>query len=192
MNAKVDAFMKRQESWRAEFKALRELFLATELTEEFKWGWPCYALDGKNVALIHSFKEYIAILFTKGALLDDPKGILIQQTKNVQSARQIRFTSVRDVKKHEKAVKAYVKNAIAVERAGLRVKMKKTEEFEMPEELESKLHEIPKLEAAFAALTPGRQRAYIYHFSQAKQSKTRAARVEKHMPRILKGLGLDD
>jgi uncharacterized protein YdeI (YjbR/CyaY-like superfamily) len=192
MNPKVDSFLKRQDKWRAEFEKLREILLDSGLTEELKWGQPCYALDGKNVALIHGFKEYCAILFAKGALLQDAKGVLIQQTKNVQSARQIRFTSVQDVTKLAKTVKAYVREAIEVERAGLKVQLKKTEEFELPEELESKLTASAKLRAAFAALTPGRQRAYIYHFSQPKLSATRTARVEKHIPRILEGLGLDD
>lgn len=192
MNKKVDAFVERQGKWRAEFEALRAILLGTKLTEELKWGQPCYALDGKNVALIHGFKDYCAILFFKGALLKDPKGVLIQQTKNVQSARQIRFTSVAEVTKLAKTVKAYVREAIAIERAGLKVQLKTTEDFERPPELEAKLAANAKLKAAFAALTPGRQRAYIFHFAQAKQSKTRAARVDKHIPRILKGLGLND
>jgi uncharacterized protein YdeI (YjbR/CyaY-like superfamily) len=192
MNPKVDAFLKRQDKWRAEFAKLRGILLDTGLTEELKWGQPSYALDGSNVVLIHGFKEYCAILFHKGALLQDRKGVLIQQTKNVQSARQIRFTSVQDVSKLEKTVKAYVREAIKIERAGLKVQFKKTEEFELPEELESALAANAKLRAAFAALTPGRQRGYIFHFSQPKLSKTRVARVEKNIPRILKGLGLDD
>ncbi len=192
MNRKVDAFLKRQDKWRAEFEKLREILLASGLTEELKWGQPCYALDGKNVALIHGFKEYCAILFHKGSLLKDPKGVLIQQTKNVQAARQIRFTSVQEVTKLAKTVKAYVQAAIEIERAGLKVQFKKTEEHELPEEFESALAGKAKLKAAFAALTPGRQRAYIFHFSQPKLSKTRAARVAKHIPRILEGLGLDD
>ncbi|AKV00295.1 DUF1801 domain-containing protein [Labilithrix luteola] len=188
----MDAFLKREEKWRAEFEKLRELLLESGLTEELKWGQPCYALDDKNVALIHGFKDYCAILFHKGALLKDPKDILIQQTKNVQAARQIRFTSVAEVTKLAKTIKAYLREAIAIERAGLKVEFKKTAEFELPEEFESKLAKSAKLKKAFAALTPGRQRAYIFHFSQPKQSKTRAARVEKNIPRILEGLGLDD
>ena len=191
-NTKVDAFLKRQDKWRAEFEKLREILLATGLTEELKWGQPSYTLDGKNVVLIHGFKEYCAILFHKGALLEDPKGVLIQQTKNVQSARQIRFTSVQEVNKLKGTVKAYVREAMAIEAAGMKVQFKKTEDFERPEELESKLAANAKLKKAFAALTPGRQRAYIFHISQAKLSKTRADRVAKHIPRILKGLGLDD
>jgi len=185
-NPKVDAVLERQEKWRSEFEKLREMLLDSGLTEEVKWGQPSYALDGRNVALIHGFKEYCAILFHKGALLEDPKGVLIQQTKNVQAARQIRFTSVQEVTKLAKTLKAYVRQAIDIERAGLKV------QFEMPEEFESKLAKSAKLKAAFAALTPGRQRAYIFHFSQPKLSKTRADRVQKHVPRILEGLGLDD
>jgi len=192
MNPKVDAFLKRQDKWRAAFEKLRGLLLESGLTEELKWGKPCYALDGKNVALIHGFKEYCAILFHKGALLRDPKGILVQQTKNVQAARQLRFTSVQEVTKLEKTILAYVREAIEIERAGLKVPFKKTEEFELPEELASELATKAKLKAAFAALTPGRQRAYIFHFSQPKLAKTRTARVEKNIPRILQGLGLDD
>ena len=192
MNPKVDAFLKRQDKWRAEFERLRNILLTSGLTEELKWGQPCYALDGKNVALIHGFKEYCAILFHKGALLKDPKGVLIQQTKNVQAARQIRFKSVQEVAKLEKTLSAYVREAIAIERAGMKVPLKKTSAFEMPDEFKSKLAANAKLKAAFAALTPGRQRAYIFHFSQPKLSKTRTTRVQKHTPRILQGLGLDD
>ncbi len=191
-NPKVDAFLARQDQWRPELEKLRAILLDTGLTEELKWGQPCYALDGKNVALIHGFKEYCAVLFHKGALLKDPKGVLIQQTKNVQAARQIRFTSVQGVAKLAKTLSAYLREAIEIERAGLKVPFKKTEDFELPEELESELAANAKLKAAFEALTPGRQRAYIFHVAQAKLPKTRAARVKKHAPRILKGLGLDD
>ena len=192
MNPEVDAFLEREDKWRAELAKLREILLASGLTEELKWGKPSYALDGKNVALIHGFKEYCAILFNKGALLSDPKGVLIQQTKNVQSARQIRFTSVHEVTKLAKTVNAYLREAIEIERKGLKVQLKKTEDYERPAELDAALSSNARLKAAFAALTPGRQRGYIFHFSQAKQSKTRAARIEKHVPRILEGLGLDD
>jgi len=192
MSPKVDAFLKRQDKWRQEFEKLREILLGSELTEDLKWGQPCYALDGKNVALIHGFKEYCAILFHKGSLLKDPKHVLIQQTKNVQAARQIRFTSPAEVTKLEKTLKAYLREAIEIERAGLKVQFKKTEEIERPVELESRLAANAKLRASFAALTPGRQRAYLFHFSQPKLPTTRAARVEKHIPRILQGLGLDD
>jgi uncharacterized protein YdeI (YjbR/CyaY-like superfamily) len=192
MNPKVDAFLRRQDKWRSEFERLRAILLDCGLTEELKWGQPCYALSGKNVALIHGFKEYCAILFPKGVLLDDPKSILVQQTKNVQAARQIRFTGLQEVTKLEKTVKAYVLKAIEIERAGRKVQLKKTEDLELPDEFESRLAANAKLRAAFTALTPGRQRAYIFHFSQPKLSTTRAARVAKHIPRILEGLGLDD
>ena len=192
MKPEVDAFLKRQDKWRAEFEKLRGILLASGLTEELKWGHPCYALDGKNVALIHGFKEYCAVLFTKGALLRDPEGVLVQQTRNVQAARQIRFTSLKELNKLEKTVKAYVHEAIELERAGAKVRLKRTEDFELPEEFRAKLARNAKLKAAFAALTPGRQRAYILHFSQPKLAATRAARVEKHMRRILDGRGLND
>ncbi len=192
MNPEVDAFLKRQDRWRAELGKLREILLASGLTEDLKWGHPCYALGGKNVALLHGFKEYCAVLFHKGALLKDPEGVLVQQTRNVQAARQIRFTDVREVARLEKTVKAYLREAIEIERAGRKVPFKKTEDFELPAELESRLAASARLKAAFAALTPGRQRAYIFHFSQPKLSKTRAARVDRHVPRILAGLGLDD
>lgn len=192
MNPKVNAFLEREDTWRAEFEKLRKILLDSGLTEDLKWGQPCYALDGKNVALIHGFKEYCAVLFIKGALLDDPEGVLIQQTPNVQSARQMRFQSVQEVTRRAKTVKAYLQQAIAVERSGRKVEHKKTAAFAMPEEFASKLAASAKLKAAFAKLTPGRQRAYLLHFAQPKLPKTRAARVEKHVPRILEGLGLDD
>ena len=192
MNPDVNAYLKRQKTWRAELGALRTILASSGLTEELKWGHPCYTLDGKNVALIHGFKEYCAILFNKGALLKDPKGLLVQQTSNVQSARHLRFTSLDQVTKLEKTIKAYLREAIAVERAGLKVQKKKTEDYEVAPEFERELAGNPDLRAAFAALTPGRQRGYLLHFAQAKLSSTRAARVEKHGPRILEGLGLDD
>ncbi|HEY2515743.1 MAG TPA: DUF1801 domain-containing protein [Polyangiaceae bacterium] len=192
MNPKVDAFLRRQTTWQAEFTALREIILDCGLAEDLKWGQPCYDLDGKNVVLMHGFKEYCALLFHKGVLLKDPKGILIQQTKNVQAARQIRFTSVKEITKLRKTLKAYVWEAIEVERAGLKVAMKKAEDFEMAAEFESKLAKNARLRKAFSALTPGRQRGYLLYFSQAKQSKTREARVEKCVPKILEGQGLDD
>ncbi|HET9432297.1 MAG TPA: YdeI/OmpD-associated family protein, partial [Chitinophagaceae bacterium] len=161
-------------------------------TEELKWGCPCYTLEKKNIVLIHGFKEYCALLFFKGALLNDPSGILIQQTKNVQSARQIRFTNVLEIMKMEKILKAYVYEAIEVERAGLKVKYKKTSEYKIPEEFQKKLNKTPALKTAFDALTPGRQRAYIFYFSQPKQSKTRESRVEKYMKQIINGRGLND
>jgi uncharacterized protein YdeI (YjbR/CyaY-like superfamily) len=192
MSEKVDAFLRRQKTWRGEFTQLRRIILACGLNEDLKWGWPCYDLDGGNVILMHGFKEYCAVLFHKGALLKDPQGVLIQQTKNVQAARQIRFTSVADVLRLEKTLKEYIRDAIAVEKAGLRIAFKKTADLEMPPELASRLEKNARLKKAFSALTPGRQRAYIFHIAQAKQSKTREARVDKHAPRILEGLGLDD
>jgi uncharacterized protein YdeI (YjbR/CyaY-like superfamily) len=192
MSPKVDAFLAREDKWRAAFVKLRAIILATGLEEDLKWGQPCYATGGKNVVLMHGFKEYCALLFHKGVLLKDPKGVLIQQTKNVQAARQIRFTSADEVTKLAKVVKAYVNEAIAIERAGLKVPMKKTADFDVPEELEAALAANAKLKKAFAALTPGRQRGYIFHVSQPKLAKTRAERVKKNVPRILRGLGLDD
>ena len=192
MNPKVDSFLRRQTHWVEEFKALREIILECGLDEDLKWGQPCYAEGGKNVILMHGFKEYCAVLFPKGVLLKDPKGILIQQTKNVQSARQIRFTSLKEITKLKKTIKAYVFEAIEVERAGLTATFKKPEEFEMAEEFASKLAKSARLKKAFGALTPGRQRGYLLYFAQAKQAKTREARVEKYIPKILDGQGLDD
>jgi uncharacterized protein YdeI (YjbR/CyaY-like superfamily) len=191
-NPKVDVFLDKADKWQKEFRQLRKIALDCHLTEELKWRLPCYTFHEQNIVIIQGFKEYCALLFFKGALVKDASGILIQQTKNVQAARQIRFTSVQAVAKLEKTLKAYVREAIEIERAGLKVQFKKTEDLELPEEFESKLAASAKLRAAFAALTPGRQRAYIFHFSQPKLSTTRAARVEKHVPRILEGLGLDD
>ena len=179
-------------SWQAELAALRALVLGSGLTEECKWGVPCYTLEKGNVVLIHAFKEYCALLFFKGALLKDAKGILIQQTENVQAARQLRFTNVRDIVAMKSTIKAYLQEAIAVEKAGLKVSMKATTEFAMPEEFQAKLDASPALKTAFEALTPGRQRGYLLHFAAAKQSRTREARVEKCMAQILNGKGLDD
>ncbi|HUX36575.1 MAG TPA: YdeI family protein [Rectinemataceae bacterium] len=192
MNAKVDDFLGREKKWREEFKRLRRIILDCRLTEELKWGQPCYTLDGKNIVLMHGFKEYCALLFMKGALLKDAEGILIQQTENVQAGRQIRFTTVQEIDKLEKTLKAYVLEAIEVEKAGLKVELKKTADFAVPEEFQGELDGQPALKAAFDALTPGRQRAYIFYFSQPKQSKTRESRIEKCIPKILDGLGLDD
>ncbi len=192
LSPKIDAFLRRQKAWREEFTKLREIIVSFGLSEDLKWGQPCYSLDGKNVVLMHGFKEYCAVLFHKGALLKDPKGSLIQQTAHVQAARQIRFTSLDDVRKKEKTVKAFIRQAIEVEKSGLRVPFKKTRDFEMPSELETKLDESAELKAAFEALTPGRQRGYLLYVTQAKQAKTREARVEKSIPRILDGLGMDD
>lgn len=192
MNPKVDGFLKRAEKWQEEFKKLRTIILDCQLTEELKWGVPCYALDGKNVVLMHGFKEYCALLFVKGVLLKDAKRILIQQTENVQAARQIRFTNVRQIVDMTPVLKAYIQEAIEVEKTGLKVKLKKTSDFAIPMEFQKKLDESPALKKAFAALTPGRQRGYIFYFSAPKQSKTRESRVEKCMPQIRGGKGLDD
>jgi uncharacterized protein YdeI (YjbR/CyaY-like superfamily) len=192
MSPKVDAFLRRQTKWRKEFTRLRAILLASGLTEDLKWGQPCYSLDGKNVILMHGFKEYCAVLFPKGALLKDPKGVLVQQTKNVQASRQIRFTGLADVVTLQKTLEAYLREAIRVEKAGLKVPMKRTQDFEMPEELQRKLEDSAALREAFDALTPGRQRGYLLYFAQAKRAETREARVAKHIPRILAGLGLDD
>lgn len=192
MNPKVDFFFNKTSKWKEEYEQLRMIVLSTGLTEELKWGCPCYILDKKNIVLIHGFKEYCALLFFKGALLKDKKGILIQQTENVQAARQVRFTNVREIIKLEPAIKALVKEAIEAEKAGLKVSLKKTSDFEIPEEFQNKLNSSPPLKAAFEALTPGRQRAYVFYFSQPKQSKTREARIEKSLPQIFKGKGLND
>ncbi len=198
MNPNVDVFLIKAKKWLKEFEKLRMIILDCGLIEELKWGQPCYtfpASAGKqesNIVLIHGFKEYCAILFFKGALLNDAKGILIQQTKNVQAARQIRFTNVREIVELEPILKAYIYEAIEVEKAGLKVNLKKTSEFKIPEEFRNKLDEIPALKTAFEALTPGRQRAYIFYFSQPKQSQTRESRVEKCMQQILDGKGLND
>src|SRR5437773_4175409 len=179
VNPKVDFFFNKAKKWQQEFEKLRMIILDCGLTEELKWGVPCYTFEKRNIVLIHGFKEYCALLFFKGALLNDPKGILIQQTKNVQAARQIRFTSVREIVKMKPILKAYIHEAIEVEKAGLKVKYKKTSEFKIPEEFQNKLDEIPALKTAFKGLTTGRQRAYIYYFSQPKQSKTRQSRVDQ-------------
>ncbi|HEY5966727.1 MAG TPA: YdeI family protein [Chitinophagaceae bacterium] len=191
MNPKVDWFFSKDTKWQKEYEKLRKIIIDCGLIEELKWGCPCYTFENTNIVLIHGFKEYCALLFFKGALLNDPNGILIQQTKNVQSARQIRFANAKEIVKMEKILKAYVYEAIEVERAGLKVKLKKTSEFNIPEEFQKRLNKNITLKKAFEALTPGRQRAYIFYFSQAKQSKTREARVEKYIPQILNGKGLD-
>jgi len=191
-NPKVDFFFSKAKEWREEFDKLRTIALGCGLTEELKWGCPCYTFQKRNIVLIHGFKEYCALLFFKGALLKDARRILIQQTENVQAARQIRFTSVREIVKLKAILNAYIKEAIEVEKAGLRINYKKTSEFKIPKEFQNKLKEIPGLKTAFAALTPGRQRAYLFYFSQPKQSKTRESRVEKCMPDILIGKGLND
>jgi uncharacterized protein YdeI (YjbR/CyaY-like superfamily) len=192
MNPKVDWFFNKDTKWQKEYEQLRTIILDCGLTEELKWGCPCYLFGKSNIILIHGFKEYCALLFFKGALLNDPDGILIQQTENVQSARQIRFTNIREIVKMERALKAYIYEAIEVEKAGLKVKLKKTSDFKIPEEFQKKLDKSKTLKKAFDALTPGRQRAYIFYFSQPKLSKTREARVEKYSKQILRGKGLDD
>ncbi len=192
MNPKVDFFFDKATKWQKEYEKLRMIILDCGLTEELKWGCPCYTFENSNIILIHGFKEYCALLFFKGALLNDANGILIQQTENVQAARQVRFSNVKEIVKREKILKAYIYEAIEVEKAGLKVKLKKTPDFKVPEEFQNKLDKMPTLKKAFDALTPGRQRAYIFHFSQPKLSKTREARVEKYIPQILEGKGLDD
>lgn len=191
-NAKVDAFIREASKWRDEFEMLRAILLDCQLTEELKWGVPCYALGGKNIALIHGFKDYCAILFVKGSLLKDDRGILVQQTENVQAGRQIRFTNVREIVALEPVLKAYILEAIEIEKAGLEVDFKKNTEYVVPEALQNRFDAVPGLKAAFETLTPGRQRAYILYFSAAKQAKTQAARVEKYEQQILKGKGMDD
>jgi uncharacterized protein YdeI (YjbR/CyaY-like superfamily) len=192
MNPKVDFYFSKAKKWQEEFEKLRMIILDCGLTEELKWGCPCYTFEKTNIVLIHGFKEYCALLFVKGALLDAAKGILIQQTENVQAARQIRFTNVREIVKLKPILKAYIYEAIEVEKAGLKVNLKKTKEFDIPEEFQNKLNKIPALKKAFNALKPGRQRAYLLYFSQPKQSKTREARVEKCVQQILNGKGLND
>lgn len=192
MNPKVDEYLSNVKQWQEEFEKLRMIILDCELTEELKWGKPCYTLKNSNIVLIHGFKEYCALLFFKGALLHDTHGLLIQQTENVQAARQIRFTNVQEIIEKEAILKSYINEAIDVEKSGLEVDLKKQTEFKIPEEFQNKLEEIPSLRTAFEALTPGRQRAYLIHFSEPKQAKTREARVEKSMQQILKGKGLND
>ncbi|MFY4776555.1 YdeI/OmpD-associated family protein [Metabacillus sp. RGM 3146] len=192
MNPKVDEFISKAKKWKEEYEKLRNIVLECELREEFKWMHPCYTYEKKNVVLIHGFKEYCALLFHKGSLLQDAHGILIQQTENVQAARQIRFTNVQEIVEMETILKAYINEAIEVEKAGLEVNFKKNTDYSIPEEFQNKLDETPALKTAFEALTPGRQRAYLLYFSGPKQSKTRVARVEKSMQDILDGKGLND
>ena len=192
MNPKVDFFFDKAKAWQKEFEALRTVILGCGLTEELKWGQPCYTWQESNIVLMHGFKEYCAVLFFKGALLHDANGILVQQTRNVQSARQVRFTHVKGIVKMKNILKAYIYEAIEVEKAGLKVKFKKTAAYDVPEEFKTKLNKMPALKKAFAALTPGRQRAYLLYFAAARQSTTRAARVEKCIPMILEGRGLND
>jgi uncharacterized protein YdeI (YjbR/CyaY-like superfamily) len=192
MNPKVEFYFGKAEKWDKELEKLRMILLDCGLTEELKWGVPCYTFQKSNIVLVHVFKEYCALLFFKGTLLNDVNGILIQQTENVQAARQIRFTNVREIGKMETILKAYIHEAIEVEKAGLKVDFKKTTEFIIPEEFQNKLDKSPALKTAFDALTPGWQRGYILYFSQPKQSKTRESRVEKCMKQILKGKGLNE
>jgi uncharacterized protein YdeI (YjbR/CyaY-like superfamily) len=192
MNPLVSKVHAKEKRWGAEFAALRQLCLASGLNEELKWGQACYDLNGGKVVLIHGFKDYCALLFMKGALLRDVKGILVQQTKNVQAARQIRFAAVAEITAQKAVVKAYIREAIAVEKSGAKVAMKAVAQFDVPEEFQQRMDDDVALAEAFHALTPGRQKGYLLHFSGAKRAATRAARVDKHAPRILKGLGLDD
>jgi uncharacterized protein YdeI (YjbR/CyaY-like superfamily) len=192
MNPKVDFFFDKAKQWQKEFEKLRAIALDTGLEEELKWGCPCYTYQEKNIFLIHGFKEYCAILFFKGALLNDTNHILTQQTENVQAARQIRFTDLKEIIDLEKVIKTYIYEAVEIEKSGIKVPMKKTKEFEMPEEFQDKLDENQMLKQAFNALTQGRQRAYLLYFSSAKQPKTREARIEKYIPEILNGKGLND
>ncbi|OAX48753.1 YdeI/OmpD-associated family protein [Paenibacillus sp. AD87] len=191
-NPKVDEYLNKAKKWKEESEKLREIVLSCNLTEDYKWMHPCYTLENKNIVIIHGFKEYCALLFHKGALLKDKQGILIQQTENVQAARQIRFTNLQQIVDMETILKEYILEAIEVEKAGLKVELKKNTEYDVPEEFQTKLNENPALKTAFEALTPGRQRAYLFYFSQPKQSKTRVSRVEKSTQQILDGKGLND
>jgi len=192
MNPNVDWFFNKETKWQEAFAELRTIVLDCGLTEELKWGCPCYTFQNNNIVLIHGFKDYCALLFMKGALLKDTAGILVQQTENVQASRQIRFTSIQDIVNNESILKAYINEAIEVEKAGLKVELKKTTEFNMPDEFKLVLEDMPELKTAFEALTPGRQRGYLLYFSSPKQSKTREARIEKYIQQILVGKGLDD
>lgn len=192
MNPKVDWFFNKDSPWQEAFAELRELALESGLTEELKWGHPCYTLKGKNVFLIHGFKDYFALLFHKGVLLKDEHHILVQQTKDVQSGRQVRFKNVKEITKLTPVLRSYIQQAIALENSGMQVPMKKTAEFDMPEEFKQAMKQMPELKKAFNALTPGRQRGYLLHFSSAKQAKTREARIGKNVDRILAGKGLED
>ena len=192
MNPKVDFYFNKATKWQDEIAKLRNIALDCGLTEELKWGCPCYTLNKSNIVLIHTFKEYCALLFFKGALLNDTHNILIQQTENVQAARQARFTNSLEITELEPVVKAYIFEAIEVEKAGLKVELKKTKEYPVSQEFQTKLDTIPALKTAFEALTPGRQRGSLLYFSQAKQAKTREARVEKYISQIMNGKGLED
>ncbi len=192
MNPEVDDFLRSEKRWKAEFSKLRTIILDCRLEEGVKWGQPCYSLDGKNIVLIHGFKEYCAMLFFKGALLKDPKHVLITQTENVQASRQIRFTNADEIAALEPTLKEYIAEAIEVEKSGLKIAFRETKEFKMPEELQEKMDAVPGLRDSFNALTPGRQRAYILFFSEPKQAKTRVSRIEKYVEHIMAGKGLQD
>ena len=192
MNPEVEWFFEKDTQWQEEYLMLRKIILDCGLKEELKWGVPCYTLSGKNVVLMHGFKEYCALLFHKGALLKDTDSILVQQTENVQAARQIRFTGTEEIEELEAVLKAYIFEAMEVEKAGLKVELKKTRDFDSPEELQQVLEENPEFKTAFESLTPGRQRGYILYFAAPKQSKTRVSRIEKYWDQILKGKGLND
>lgn len=193
MNLKVNRFLDKATRWKDEMTLLREIILDLKgIEEDYKWMHPCYTFNGKNVVLIHGFKEYCALLFHKGALLKDPKGILIRQTENVQSARQLRFTDIKQIQKQKNTIKSYIKEAIEIERSGAKITLKQTSDYTVPEELQKVLDKNPAVKKAFHSLTPGRQRAYLFYFSQAKQSATRQSRIEKYVPQILEGKGMDD
>ena len=192
MNPELDFFYNKDGKWQDAYKQLRMIVLDCGLSEELKWGKPCYTYKHTNIVLIHGFKEFCALLFHKGALLKDTNGILVQQTENVQAARQIRFTNVEEIAGMEATLKAYIFEAIEVEKSGLKIDFKKTKEYKVPKEFEDILKEIPELKTAFESLTPGRQRGYLLHFSQPKQSTTRISRIEKCMEQILHGKGLND
>ena len=192
MNPEVDWFFNKKTKWQEEYLELRTLVLDCGLTEVLKWGCPCYTNQKSNIVLIHGFKNYCALLFMQGALLKDEKSILVQQTENVQAARQIRFTNLQEILKNKTTIKAYIKEALAIDKAGLKVELKKTTQYKIPIEFQNVMDDMPKLKIAFEALTPGKQRGYLLYFSSAKQSKTRETRIEKHIEQILKGKGLDD
>lgn len=192
MNQKVEQFFEKAEKWKEEYAKLRELIMDCGLNEEYKWMHPCYTLNGKNVVLIHGFKEFCAILFFKGAIMEDPMGLLVQQTENVQSGRQLRFTSSEEIDKKGPVIKQYVIQAINIEKSGKKVELKETKDYEVPEEFQKKLDENSELKKAFTTLSPGRQRAYLFYFATAKQSKTRESRIEKYLDKIMSGKGMDD
>ena len=192
MNPEVDWFFNKKSKWQESFKELRKIVLSSKVIEELKWGCPCYTYKNNNIVLIHGFKDYCALLFMKGALLNDAKKIMVQQTENVQSARQIRFSNSEEIIKLKAVIEKYIKEAVAIEKLGLKVALKQTIEYKLPAEFQSVLHEMSELKNAFNKLTPGRQRGYLFYFSSAKQSKTRIARIEKYIEKILDGKGLDD